>query len=259
MKIESKIVVCSILAIAIGIATIVPLAFLMSPVKAQANNEDTPWFNLKIPYAYYSASIQTGIDGNVDGIGAIHDLISYYTRYSIGFRWTTNRDAVNTLAEARLEYYQLQIYSDQGQIENMTTAIGVNSTNYVAPDSFHFERKGWFNTTVTNGASFVMNSGGLFGFFSPEINTGLSSSDGTSGALANTTLPEKFLNLQNAHTVYIDVYRLGYVTFNDNSTVVTLANDEIVQHIELTKNGDHFIYGNVPQIPPPPYFPPMTP
>jgi len=231
----------------------------MSPAKAQTTN-DSPWFNLKLVNAYYKASTQSDVDGYVDD-AVIHNLISYSTAYAIGFHWTTNQGAVNNLAEARLEYYQLQIYSDQGQIENMTTAIGFNSTNYVEPNSFHFERKGWFNTTVSNGASFVWNPGGLLGFLGPDVNTESSGSRG-SGGFANTTLPQEFLNLQNAHTVCIDVYRLGYVTFYGNSTVVTLANDEVVQHIVLTKEDDHFIYGNVPKIaqpPPSPSFPPVNP
>lgn len=247
MKLEKKLIVCGILAIAVGIVTIMPLAFLMSPAKAQTSTEDMPWFNLKIPYALYSGSSQTGVDGYLVGIGVIHDLIHYKTSYEIGLSWTLNRNAVNKLADARIEYYQLLIYSDQGPIENITTAIGFNSTNYTEPNSFNFERKGWFNTIVSSSANFDF-SGNLNSYFNPETNTQISGSY-ESNSFANTTLPLGFLNVKNAHTVFLDVYRLGYVTFSNNSTVVTLASDQVVQHIELTKSGDQFIYGTVPQIP----------
>ncbi len=46
--IEKKLVLCSILAIAIGIATILPLAFSMSKFTAEPAN-DAPWFNAEMP------------------------------------------------------------------------------------------------------------------------------------------------------------------------------------------------------------------
>jgi hypothetical protein len=61
-------------------------------------------------------------------------------------------------------------------------------------------------------------------------------SDGTNGN-------DQIQNIRNAQTIYIDVHRVGYITFTGNNTVVSLANDEIAQHYELTKSGDVFSYG----------------
>src|SRR5665647_1730310 len=52
MKLEKKLILCSILAIAIGIATVAPLAFFMSPAKAQTDTTDQPQFSFDLPYAY---------------------------------------------------------------------------------------------------------------------------------------------------------------------------------------------------------------
>ena len=51
---EKKVITLSVIALMIGIATIVPLAFFMS---ARAETVfDKPWFNFNVPYAYLKAN-----------------------------------------------------------------------------------------------------------------------------------------------------------------------------------------------------------
>ena len=245
MKIEKKLILCSILAIAIGIATVIPLAFVMSPAQAQTT-DNVPWFNLNIPFASYAATNQTGTNGYLSREGSIDGLVSYSSTYTIGLNGTTNPNAVNTLENARMEYYQLQVYSDLGQIANMTYYIGANCTSNISPPDFEFSRDNWFNTSTSGGGVFYINFNGTLGSDS-EAGCGGISGTYSSSSFTNTTLPQEFLNIQNAQTIYIDVYRLGYITFNGNSTIVTLANNQVIQHVELTKNGNQFTYGTVPQ------------
>ena len=47
--IEKKLILCGILAIAIGIATIVPLEYMMAAQAQEIPLQDKPWFNLNIP------------------------------------------------------------------------------------------------------------------------------------------------------------------------------------------------------------------
>jgi hypothetical protein len=248
MKIEKNIIAFSILAIIIGTASIAPLAFLMSPAKAQTT-DDTPWFNVDVPYASWIATSKENTNGYLDGIGPIYGLISYNSTYSIALNFSVNPDALDILDNARVEYYQLQVYSDKGQIDNMTTYFGANCKDIaIDPTSFYFARENWFNTTTSGGGTFITKFNGPMtdclangsGFM---WQSGYSSRQ----SFANTTLPEKFLNIQNANKLYIDVRRLGFVTFDGNSTIVTLASNEVIQHVELTKSGDQFIYGTLPQ------------
>jgi hypothetical protein len=248
MKIEKKLIAFSILAITIGIASIVPLAFLMSPAKAQTT-DDIPWFNLDVPYASWTATSKDNATGYLVGLGPIYGLVSYSSTYYVALNFTVNPDAVDILDNARVEYYQLQVYSDKGQIDNVTTSFGANCKDDIDPtSSFYFAREDWFNTTTSGGGgTFITKFNGTLTDCLADGDLGGIGGSSSSKSFANTTLPEEFLNIQNANKLYIDVRRLGYVTFDGNSTIVTLASNEVIQHIELTKSGDQFVYGTLPQ------------
>jgi hypothetical protein len=249
MEIKNKLVAFSILAVIIGIASVVPLAFFMSPAQAQTT-DNIPWFNLDVPYASWTATSQDNATGYLVGIGPIYGLVSYNSTYYVALNFTVNPDAVDILDNARVEYYQLQVYSDKGQIDNVTTSFGANCKDDVDPtSSFFFAREDWFNTTTSGGGgTFITKfNGTLTDCLANGLGLGGLSGSSSSNSFANTTLPEEFLNIQNANRIYIDVRRLGYVTFNGNSTIVTLASNEVIQHIELTKSGDQFVYGTLPQ------------
>ena len=243
-----NVIAFSILAVTIGIASIVPLAFFMSPAKAQTT-DDIPWFNLDVPYASWIATSNDNATGYLVGIGPIYGLVSYSSTYHVGLNFTVNPDAVDILDNARVEYYQLQVYSDKGQIDNVTTSFGANCKNDINPtSSFFFAREDWFNTTTNGGGTFITKfNGTLTDCLANGLGLTGTSGSYSSNSFKNTTLPQEFLNIQNANKIYIDVRRLGYVTFNGNSTIVTLASNEVIQHVELTKNGDQFVYGTLPQ------------
>ncbi len=233
MKVEKKLIVYSLVAVVIGAASIVPMLFLMSGTAKAENAFDKPWFNMQIPYAYWTASATEDADGNV----------TYSLRYLIGCEATQTAEALNQTADARIEYFQLQIYTDDAQIENQTYFVGTNRTNVgsMANVSFHFMRQNWFDTATSGGGQF----GGEF------TGTEMGAMSGTNAGVcpianySNSPLSEKIRNIENADVIYIDVRRLGTVTLNGNSTVAELANDEIIQHIELKKYGDGFLYNTI--------------
>jgi len=237
MKIEKKLFAFSILAITIGTASIMPLAFFMSQAKAQAT-DDIPWFNCNVVYASWNATSES-----------IYDMVSYSSAHLVLLNYSVNPDAINILDNARVEYYQLQVYSDKGPIENITFSFGANFKEDIDPTkSFYFARPGWFNTTTSGGGTFITKFNGTLADCLAD-GLGLCGFGGgsSSSSFGNTTLPEKILNIQNAQTIYIDVRRLGYVTFDGNTTTVTLASSEVIQHVELTKSGDQYVYGTLPQ------------
>jgi hypothetical protein len=52
--------------------------------------------------------------------------------------------------------------------------------------------------------------------------------------------------LRAAESLTISLYRVALVTFSDNSTTVTLTNNELVDQIQLEKYGEEsFLYNNL--------------
>jgi hypothetical protein len=218
MQIEKKLILCSILAVAIGIAAIVPLAYFMNTPQASAQTIDDPWFNLNLSYATVGVTNPFG-----------EDLAT--CRYV--YNYTVNPNAVDTQVGGRLEFFRLQIYSDKEQLANKTAYLEVNCAEPSEPESLSVARDGWFNLTRPTAVS---------GTFYANFNGTLSQVvGGSSGNGIEET--QQIQTIQDAQTFYIDVHRYGYITCNGNNTVVTLANDEVIQHIELTKSGDQFVYG----------------
>jgi len=233
MNMNKKLVVCIILALTIGIASVVPLALIMTPAKAQTL--DTPWFNPDLAYAYWAYNTTTAADSA--------NLMAYNEHSAFGLNFSVNPDAINTMVNTRIEYCLLRIYSDLGPIENTTYFFGANFGNETNPPTFMYQNDNLNLTTLGNGGgSFLCN-------FNGTLPTGFTNG-GTKSYMSsvgeNVSLPQAFLNLQNANRVYLDVSRIGYVTFDGNSTTVTIANSGVLQHVELTKNGDSFYYGTVP-------------
>jgi len=242
MQIEKKLILCSIIAISIGIATIVPLAFFMQPVRAQET--DLPWFNVEIPNAYYKATTEDEIRTFPEGPVP---LVSYRTTSFIGLQYSLNPDAEDFVKGARMEYFLVQTYSDLGPIENTTVYFGVNTIDdYDPSNNFSFVRDDWFNTTGSGGTFLIKFNGTLSEILADGMGKGGHGHGHGSGAFANTSLPENFLNAKNAQTIYMDIRRLGYVTFDGNNTIVTLADSsQIIAHAELTKSNNEFIFGDI--------------
>ena len=51
--------------------------------------------------------------------------------------------------------------------------------------------------------------------------------------------------LREAETLTMTVYRVGWVALSGNSTIVHLANNEIIDQIQLQKYGDGWIYNTL--------------
>ena len=123
--IEIKLILCAILAITIGIATIVPMEYLMT-VQAQAEAEIAqaqekanavacvqasvqPMFNdLNVTYAY----------SNPDRISLNDTMTLHGATIEAVVNFTLATDALKN-ADAQIEYYKFAVSSNQGQIFNM--------------------------------------------------------------------------------------------------------------------------------------------
>ncbi|MGA2522678.1 MAG: hypothetical protein ABSF65_00840 [Candidatus Bathyarchaeia archaeon] len=271
--IEKKLILCGILAIAIGIATIAPLEYMMaaqSQVNAQTPGK--PWFNVNMPYAYFTANATNNQNG-----------ISYGEGYYLGLNITTNPDAMKTLPNSRVEYYQIQVYSDKGSIENFTFVISANcigttntytSLNYAFANYFNsgdiaygnltdlsLPTKEWvflpnFNGSLPSTNQPSWQSSTSYKLISKDQAISGISESFTNGLLiqgTNMTNGDPYLNhqlqqisnIQNAQKISIDISRIGYVTIDQNSTIATQADNSVIQHIELTPYQGGFLHNTV--------------
>ena len=233
MKIEKKLILCSILAIAIGIATVVPAAFFMN---TKAQTYDDTWFNLDVPYAYFKANATN---------------TEYQTVAEIDIQASLSQTAVNNRAEARIEYFEFTIYVDDIELEKQNYFYSITSSdNEDTTAMFEFSRENWFNSS-----DFGVNSGGGSFITDPaQLNSNVIGGGGiytthyTIDDPNSDEIYEKYGKIldtmENAQTIYLEVRRVGYVTFEGNNTVVTLASNPVILQIELTKNGDAFTFGN---------------
>jgi hypothetical protein len=246
MKFEKKLIACSILALIIGFSSVLPLTFLMSAT-AKAETASEPWFSINTPYAYYMT--KNGPLDNDFGISfqsEMNEINSVSEQHMIVLNLTLNVDTKNEQADGQVEYYQIDVSSDKELIETMHWFIGTNSNSSFSfdglLDTFHFMRDDWFDTDM-----FAYGGGG--GLLNYNWTVGLSKlwpeAGGGSGTLGSSSTSRVVSALREAETVFISIYRLGWVTFSSNSTSFTLANNELVEQVQLEKFGDGFIYNKL--------------
>jgi|GEM_PF-6308092 len=60
------------------------------------------------------------------------------------------------------------------------------------------------------------------------------------------TLDAMLALLENTQTIYLDIRRVAYITFDDNDVVTISECDQLIHHIELTKNSNgEFTFGDL--------------
>jgi hypothetical protein len=265
MKIEKKLIACSILALIIGVSSVLPMVFLMSATaKAEASSE--PWFSINVPYAYVMTSNESLIYTDTAGVNVYNETETVSEQHLIALNLTLDVDTTNEDAEARIEYYQIDISSDKGHIDTLYWYVGTKINSSFSIENFHFMLDEWFDTNwfdadLTDGDSEgsgldvegvtvnIGGDGGGVGFMRRNWAAGLSiiwpDWGHRSGTIGSTHASQVVSAIREAETLYITIRRIGWVTFTGNSTEVTLANNEIVDQIQLEKFGDGFLYNTL--------------
>jgi len=246
MNSEKKLIACSILALVIGISSVLPLTFLMSTT-AKAEDTFDAYFSFAIPYAYWLTN-----DGPVANpkfepswYDEMNETNSVSDQHIIVLNFTLNDNPENELADSIVEYYKIEITTDKDPVENVYFTVGTaRNSSYVSTD-FHFMRNDWFDTK-----SFDSLYGGGGGYTNINWVAGQSimwpDSGSGSGTTGSSGTARRVSALREAETVSITVYRIGAVVFTDNSTVVTTANNEIVEQVQLEKYGEEgWLYNNL--------------
>ena len=253
---EKKLIAFSILAITIGVATIIPLQYLLTG-QTEANAQPiTPWFNVSIPYAYINLYDRGGND-TMTWDGAMFQAIANFTLTS---------DAINLKnADAQIEFYQFRLYSDnEASIVNITYSVAVcreeidvqgtpggyymaitgsGGNKFTFADRTTYDGNTVVGDSVCGGGKVIANIPGraVENYTVAIVGSHITNYNGNN---AVQTLTE----LRNAQTLNIDVSKICSVAYQGNSsstsaTTTTLASDEILCHVALTKTENGFVYG----------------
>ena len=229
MKIEKRLVTYCAIALMIGVASIVPLLFLMS-TKAEIPPDEQPQFSVSVPYAYignyWDNSSETNRTTSLFTWDANSNKVNIV--FTIAFNATPNFDPQTVASDAIFENYQVEILSDKGSIGNVTFGVYANCNSSEPYQNFHFYRDQWFDANFTKDG---------FVTYWREDGTSITFKTGA-GLDWNKSLgePEK---------LFISVRRQGWVILNNNSTTAYLADPEPILQIQLEKFGDGFLYNNL--------------
>jgi hypothetical protein len=246
--VEKKVILCAILAIALGIATIVPLEYMMA-AQAQANSQTAeaqtkanavanvqatiePLSNINVTYAYCNPNNMSS-----------NDIVTLYgAELAAVVNFTLTPGALGN-ADAQIEYYQFAVSSDQGPILNMSYyLVEAKNENIVTGIGGPEGTINFANGLTYNGPASSNGQG---------INLNVWDGNYTMGYVGDligsdpNNPPQAAAELRNATTLYIDVTKTYTVTVSGNVTVTTPASNQVLQHIVLTNlgNGLGFVYG----------------
>lgn len=251
MQIEKKLVACSILAIAIGIATIMPLQYLMNTETAAALPKVEPWFDVNIEYAECNPYMVG--NGTATWDGATIQAVANFTL-------TTN--AMESDVDTQVEYYKFAVSSEQGPICDMGYYIAESKTNMTEINAGIYKGTTLrLNDTITfkNGLSYnppEIGDGQPISWMGQAIGwTGdnpINNTYGVAGMHISAyngedsvypVSPQVVAQLRDAQTLSIDVSKVCTVTVKGNVVVTTQADPTILQHIEIAKTDNGFVYG----------------
>lgn len=146
-------------------------------------------------------------------------------------------NSLDQFPDAEIDYFQVQLYTKDGPIENLTQYVGAAYTTFTKEqmfstdfNSFSFYRQDWLDIRARGGGSFWLN----WTVGTSKLESHLSSSG--SSNLRQAPL------LQNAQSVTLSLSRLAEAILNGNTTVISKADAGLIEEIELKKYGNGFLY-----------------
>jgi hypothetical protein len=252
MKIEKKLVALSVFAFAIGMVLLLPLPAFMNAT-AQANIADS-LFNIDIPCAYYNANVTYDVEINslIDGSHRVHD-VWYRDGAVIAVQPSINYDALDNNTIARVEFFEYTISTDKLQLQKSCSYFAFNKQSFGQTDEpkssfdfiFDYYEK---NLQPKRGGTFGGDSfGGLDVTDLAEpmdfLIVGNSMNCGYPGKLEKSH--RNILDaIAETQTIYLDVKRVAYISLSNDGTVIVVEDNKLLQHLELTKTDDGFMFGN---------------
>ncbi len=223
MQFEKKLILCSILAVAIGISTIAPLTFLMTTASGQPS-VDRPAFKFDMPYAYVR---------NVwDNSTLTKD--TYGWAFSVIFETAPNFDLTDD-SVAYYETYRAELSSDGISIGNITlSAIATTGING-PPANFTFFLENWYNYTIFETERGPVGRAGPY--------------NGTAQNFKNGYDDNWNLTTGQPESLTMKIYRENSIIRTVNSAqtyastqIYANENPEPIMQFELTRYRDGYLY-----------------
>jgi hypothetical protein len=206
--------------------------------------ESKPQFRIDIVYAYVGPrrahfTMPNPIeDSPVSMLNALslHPSIVY-------FNVTPTSDSETMSCDAKIEVYIVTIFSDKGSVENFTYFEGKNCRPSFSNPTALAALSSHINKLV--GSS---NTLGLRGFFDFNRTVGQPIIGDRVGSFGIYTSRPSRLGLWQAgqpNAIYVYVRRVGWVMLKDGTVSTTLANDDSMLQVELSKSGNGFMYNTI--------------
>jgi len=273
---QKRMLLYSLLALTIGIVTILPLSYITI---TNATNQTQPFFT---PYLAGANAIpntatlypEPYMTVNIGGIQYYHDIpdegsVDVQVCYHITPNGANLKDV-----DAKIEVYNVHYYSDKGSILNITQLVAVygnvpdpstpNSviTAIIATSGYaHYDTPaGWANhkDTITFADGTVYDVTNLLGYTESrsfrEVTTEYCATNdhcinagGTVVSLSKGEKSAQALNdLRNAQTIYVEVTRIMQITYKhpsstNPSSVISatpITSNKVLCHIQLPKLDD---------------------
>jgi hypothetical protein len=166
----------------------------------------------------------------------------------------TNSDALSQQIVARVEYFEFTIYNSDMQLSKSYHYVGMDKPGLENSTPLStFPEEAWYNipwlsfNSKESSGTYSYNITSLEAL--QELEKNRTTHGGTSHLRTGYTHEEigtTLASLENTQTIYLDVKRVACITFNDNGTVTTSECDQLIQHIELTKNDSgEFTFGDL--------------
>ncbi|MCW3998977.1 MAG: hypothetical protein NWE93_01905 [Candidatus Bathyarchaeota archaeon] len=240
MKIEKKLILCSILAIAIGIATVIPLAYLMSPAQAQTDTNDQPQFNFDMPYAYVrdvwdNSTLTQDTYGwafaftfkTSPAFELTDDSVAYYETYRAEL--TSEKGSIANISLKAMATSYTPQSNTNGSVSVSTSYTGENISDASALNDFAlYYDQSWHNFTYGD-------TEGSAGGYNDSVATNYRNGFGDNWNLSSGS-PE---------SLTLTIYRETWIIRTVNSTEIHVAGPEAIQTIQLQRYGNGFIYNTV--------------
>lgn len=237
MIFQTRDILICLLALIIGIASVLPLAVFMYQdsnkpwvdVEAKLGNQPALSFNLTYAYIgdYWNNNSNVN-DGN------------YGWKYHINYRTVPKIDIDDFNSKqyfAAYEYYLLEVSTEDGAIATLGVESHVYSPAYRSYNSStypDFVSQQLFTNISTNQMTDAAHMQG------PAM-----ASNGTGyGQLMGSASDWNIAN-GKPETIILKVRLLGWVIINDNSTTIHNGNSELIAEVQLQNYGSGFLYNKL--------------
>lgn len=216
MQFEKKLILCSILAVVIGISTIVPLTFLMAPASAQPS-VDRPALKFDMSYVY----VRNVWDNNT----LKND--TYGWAFSVIFKTSPNFDLTDE-SVAYYETYRAELSSDGISIGNISLSAMATAGINGPPANLTFFLDNWYNFTFGIDKSPIGREGPY---------------NGTAQNYKNGYDDNWNLTTGEPPTLTMKIYRENTIMRTLNTTqIYSDKNPEPIIQFQLIRYRDGFLY-----------------